>query len=103
MSSTDQVNIFQHYLKDLLNFLYLVRKQWNPLLYLHRWLLITIRLFFRKRTFHSRQMSDTKDPTVADGVNVAHADDTKKEKFPEKVATIREVKDESIFNSFLAT
>eukprot|EP01033_Poteriospumella_lacustris_P001046 gene1046-756_t len=36
-------------------------------------------------------MSDTKDPTVADGVNVAHADDTKEEKAPEKVATIREL------------
>jgi hypothetical protein len=55
-----------------------------------------------KRTFHTRQMSDTKDPTVADGVNVAHADDTKEEKAPEKVATIREVKDLSTFISFLA-
>lgn len=48
-------------------------------------------------------MSDTKDPTVADGVDVAHADDTKEEKAPEKVATIREVKDMSTFISFLAT
>lgn len=56
-----------------------------------------------KRTFDTWQMSDTKDPTVADGVNVAHADDTKEEKAPEKVATIREVKDLSAFISFLAT
>lgn len=42
--STDHVNIFQHYLKVQLIFLYWLRKQLNPLVYLGG----TIRLFFRK-------------------------------------------------------